>query len=162
MKESIRNIYALVGRSDLDVDSPEFQQAYDRERQASQDAQKPSGAAPPSTGAAPGQSDAASRQSGAAQGHSGAAPGHSGAAPREAESTSWKSEPEVEIEFPVGQGALTKEELDKVRTALQANMVLRAPAPQSMGPQYKVRPSRHHFHGDGVRCVLITLEALRA
>lgn len=134
----MRSHYASVGRSDLDVDSPEFQELYERERQASRDAQNLSGAAPPSTGAAPG-------QSGAAPGHSDAAPRQSGPAPREAESTARKSEPEVEIEFPVGQQALTKEELDKVRNALQADMVLRAPTPQSKSPEYKVRPSCHPF-----------------
>lgn len=150
MKESMRKYYSSVNLA-LDVESPQFQELYDRERQASTVTQGLSSkrADPGQSGAAPGQSGTAPGQSGIAPGQSGTAPGHSGAAPRSAESSSEKSEPEVEEEFLVRKGALTKEELDKVRNALQANMVLQAPTPQHMGPQYKVRPSSRHVMATG-------------
>ena len=65
----------------------------------------------------------------AALGQSGA-----GAAPGWPDSGS----PEVEVEFIVGLDKLTKEELDKVKEALQAKTMLDTPVPLTMDPNYKV------------------------
>lgn len=68
---------------------------------------------------------------------SGAGSDQSASAAEGAASTS--PQPEVEVEFTVSMKALTKDELDKVCSALQTLSLLKPPMPQHMDPyQYKV------------------------